>query len=388
MNKKVFAIALLLINISMLSINAEAVSIKELKNNLIDYWKIERQSYGRMISINTPIFVPEVESLPILRVKLFSLSKDAISKLGYVDGNRNSVVSQGFYRLPSSTIIGRQYDSIVFQNIWQNNKEFDFNSIYALNQIDSLESMIAEYREAFAKLYSDAAITIIPYKARVKTPYYNVKAGTYEYRDIAEMGELTGIGDYSIHYWPALRGIPVFMGCNIIYNSRNTTKVQTRLTIKSRMSVEQCMSDDVWAINSIGVWHEIGLYANDYELCNFDEVLNSLTQLIDDGRIRNIYSIALGYVIYANPEVTYDNKSQEETDTQEYLAIPTWVVETSYVENGQIEYSSNPVRDDPSAYDYSAHDPKYTVLHISAQTGKVYDINDTSVNRVYSKDNL
>lgn len=388
MRTKRFAVLIFLVLISTYSINSLAVTISELNSDLTDYLKIDRQSYGRMININAPVFCPDVESLPVLRVKLFSLSDERISTLGRVDGMYNDIVNQGFFRLQSPKVTGRQYHSSVFQNIWQNNKDYDLSRIYASNQTVSLESMITKYQVVLSKLYRDAAITLIPFKATVKTPYLNVKAGTYEYRDMEELGELTGIGDYSIYYWPAIRGIPVFMGSDIIYESRNTNKVQTRLSMDSEMSVNNCIAEDFWSIYCIGVWHETGLYSDDYELCDFDKVLNSIIQLIDDGKIRNIYSIALGYVIYANPEVIYNNKSQGDIDTQEYLAIPTWVVETSYVDNGRIEYSANPVRDNPSAYDYSAHDPKYTVLHISAQSGKVYDINDTSVNRVYSKDNL
>ena len=65
--KKMFAVLCVLLLVPMLA-SAELISIIELAQEVPEAWIEEIDVNGKTISIDAPIYVPEVETLPVIRV--------------------------------------------------------------------------------------------------------------------------------------------------------------------------------------------------------------------------------------------------------------------------------------------------------------------------------
>lgn len=360
-----------------------ALSVNELRESVPAYWLHHYKSQQQEVNIRAPIYIPSVDRLPILKVRLHHL-KDGSTNLQYLNHNRLtgfSFINEYNY----SERIGRPYKSIVFENIWQTEDDVDYKNEFAENQSVSLGDIVEHYQKVFNNILVDAQITAIPNIAWIETPYLNVKPGTYEYKDPAQLGNLTGVGGYSAKYWPAIRNIPVIMGHDLAYEGTCETAIQRRLASQTELNVRYHYSEDLWFISGSMLWEEVGEYSEDYtSLCSFQEIEETLMKLIESGKVKDVFSIVLGYVVYADPTIEY-KKDDDTVSTQEFVAIPTWIVEAIYTENPNRDYSAFPKSGDPTVYTYSRH-VKYMQLNISAQTGKLYDPGDTENNRVYSKD--
>ena len=360
-----------------------ALSINELRESVPTYWLHYYTSQQQEVNIRAPIFIPSVEHLPLLKVRLHQLENGS-TDLQYL--NYNEPTGFNFRNEPDvSERIGRPYKSAVFENVWQTEDDLDLENEFAVNQSLSLGNVIENYRKVFNRMLEDAQITAIPNIAWIETPYLNVKPGTYEYEEPAQLGNLTGVGGYSAKYWPAIRNIPVVMGHDLAYEGTCKTALQRRLASQSELNVRFHYSEDLWSISGSLLWEEVGEYSEDYtSLCSFQEIEETLMKLIESGKVKDVFSIVLGYVVYADPAIEYD-KDDDTVSTQEFVAIPTWIVEAIYTENPNRDYSAFPRSEDPTVYTYSSH-VAYMQLNISAQTGKLYNPSDTTNDRVYSKD--
>lgn len=230
-----------------------ALSVNELRESVPAYWLHHYKSQQQDVNIRAPIYIPSVDHLPILKVRLHHL-KDGSTNLQYLNHNRLT----GFSFINEhnfSERIGRPYKSIVFENIWQTEDDVDYENEFAANQSVSLGNIVEHYRKVFNSILEDAQITAIPNIAWIETPYLNVKPGTYEYEDPAQLGNLTGVGGYSAKYWPAIRNIPVIMGHDLAYEGRCETAIQRRLASQSELNLRYHYSEDLWFFSEIGRAH-------------------------------------------------------------------------------------------------------------------------------------
>ena len=104
---------------------------------------------------------------------------------------------------------------------------------------------------------------------------------------------------------------------------------------------------------------------------------------MDEGKIKRVYNIILGYIIYLDKKEEYSDKKEkngEQMDYADYLLIPTWIIGCSYSENG-----SNDDQTDMNSYDGSEQqDLNYQKIFIDAQTGKLHDPKEVGSERYYA----
>ena len=126
------------------------------------------------------------------------------------------------------------------------------------------------------------------------------------------------------------------------------------------------------------------LVIENVELCGFDKIYNSIENYVNEGKIKRIYSINLGYVIYLEQNEEYSSKKEkngEKRDYSEYILIPTWVVMCSYSED-----NSNDGKSDISSFDdYEREDLNYQKIFIDARTGKLHDPKEVGSERYYAE---
>ena len=81
--KKIFAaLCVLLLVPTMASAGSERMSVSELKTQTPAAVEGTHEAYGRTISFRAPVYVPDVDTLPILRVKRTCISAQTAEALG------------------------------------------------------------------------------------------------------------------------------------------------------------------------------------------------------------------------------------------------------------------------------------------------------------------
>ena len=99
---------------------------------------------------------------------------------------------------------------------------------------------------------------------------------------------------------------------------------------------------------------ETEVIAQDVPLCSFQQVKNTYEKLIEEGKLRSISSLRLGYIIWQN-EGTYA-----------YTLMPTWVAEGELFPNATAETSGIKVQ-------YDTISANWGYIMVNAQTGELID---------------
>ena len=114
--------------------------------------------------------------------------------------------------------------------------------------------------------------------------------------------------------------------------------------------------------------YETAELAPDVPLCSFDAVCEAIEQEIEEGHIRFIYSVDLGYALYNVPGARHKYNEAWEKEV-EFYAVPTWRVVCAYSQQAKKELPSETIENpEPSLY--------YKTLYVNAQTGMLIDPND------------
>ena len=142
-------------------------------------------------------------------------------------------------------------------------------------------------------------------------------------------------------------------------------------------------SDDYMNISLSNVFKKKEVVFENVPLCGFDKVYEIAEKYVDEGKIKRVYSISLGYIVYLDKKEEYSDKKEkngEQMDYADYLLIPTWIIGCSYSENG-----SNDDQTDMNSYDGSEQqDLNYQKIFIDAQTGKLHDPKEVGSERYYA----
>ena len=131
-------------------------------------------------------------------------------------------------------------------------------------------------------------------------------------------------GGYYIEAWETLRGIPVVTGVERTFSRQSGRAVQQALSNASWIVLGEYRSDADYIWMATAMWREIGEVQPDVPLCGWAQVERTLTDWIERGRIRDVYSVTLGYAAYAAPDRKYPD--DETAYEAEYWLAPTWCV--------------------------------------------------------------
>lgn len=389
--KRVAAILLILACLLPFCAAAEMVSISELKAQVPDYWDGSCMVETIGIPFHAPIYVPDVDKMPVIRAALDPLPQEGTE--GYEKMIQENL--PGRHKLSSG--LGRakrgEWFSEFLHSAWQ--EDYDRNSIFAENQELSLGEMVKKI-EAFAQqLYGDD-ISLVPNRVELMSADRVV-----EYRGAIprksdpyfDRGTLTGKGAYIIEAWTTLRGIPVIADIGAAQTSTDLVAVselkralQGALFFRGVCLMEYA-DENNWVYNNFDVYHEAAMLIEDIPLCSFEKVKNVVQEMIDAGVVRHVYSLQLGYVAYADPEIIYA-QTKDEIDQQPMRLIPTWVVEVNTSHSSSTGRSMS--KDGPAIFSGRHTDKGYEVLFIDAQTGEILNqqIDKSSDAFLYAKEVL
>ena len=261
----------------------------------------------------------------------------------------------------------------------------ELDNIYAKNQTISAKGVVDKIKKMVQELY-DESIDIELRRVDVVSSFQMGKMISNEMISMGdyEFGDLTGIGGYTIEAYPTLDGIPIITSANSGYIETGKNRDAFDALYFSRPWIDTSYySDDYMNVSFSNVFKVKKVISKNVELCGFDLIYNVLENYIDEGKIKKIYSINLGYVIYLDKNEEYSDKKEKngkQRDYSDYLLVPTWVVMCSYSEND----SNNDKAEVNSDHVCERQDLNYQQIFIDAQTGKLHDPKEVGSERYYA----
>ena len=340
---------------------------------------------------HAPIYIPDVSEINVIRAEKYEANPEIIQKYendGFLSINKTKKCTLLYigdkYDQKYGVDKRSQFSDYHIDSAWKLD-DGELDNIYAKNQTISAKGVVDKIKKMVQELY-DESIDIELRRVDVVSSFQMGKMISNEMISMGdyEFGDLTGIGGYAIEAYPTLDGIPIITSANSGYIETGKNRDAFDALYFSCPWIDTSYySDDYMNVSFSNVFKVKKVISKNVELCGFDLIYNVLENYIDEGKIKKIYSINLGYVIYLDKNEEYSDKKEKngkQRDYSDYLLVPTWVVMCSYSENG-----SNDDQTDMNSYDGSEQqDLNYQKIFIDAQTGKLHDPKEVGSERYYA----
>ena len=369
--KRIFAALCALLLVPTMALCDEIESIRS---------DVQSGSYDMEKINHAPIYIPDVSEINVIRAEKYEANPEIVQKYE----NAGMIAIE---KMKNGTLLymGDEYDKKYgfdkrtqfleyhIDSAWRLDDE-ELDNIYAQKQPISAGTVVDKIKMMVHELY-DESIDIELRRVDVVSSFQMGKMISNEMISMGdyEFGDLTGIGGYAIEAYPTLDGIPIITSANSGYIETGKNRDAFDALYFSCPWIDTSYySDDYMNVSFSNVFKVKKVISKNVELCGFDLIYNVLENYIDEGKIKKIYSINLGYVIYLDKNEEYSDKKEKngkQRDYSDYLLVPTWVVMCSYSEND----SNNDKANISSENDCERQDLNYQNIFIDAQTGKLHD---------------
>ena len=379
--KRIFAALCALLLVPTMALCDEIESIRNaVQSGLYDTEKIN----------HAPIYIPDVSEINVIRAEKYEANPEVVQKYedkGMMSINKTKKCTLLYmgdkydqkYGVDNRT----QFSDYHIDSAWRlGDKELD--DIYAEKQTVSAGEVVDKVKYMVQELY-DESIDIELRRVDVVSSFQMGKMISNEMISMGdyEFGDLTGIGGYGIEAYPTLDGVPIIASAGSGYLERGDEKIYDVLYFAHPSAYVFYYSDDYMNISLSNVFKKKEVVFENVPLCGFDKVYEIVEKYVDEGKIKRVYNISLGYIIYLDKKEEYSDKKEKngkQRDYADYLLIPTWIIGCSYSENG-----SNDDQTDMNSYDGSEQqDLNYQKIFIDAQTGKLHDPKEVGSERYYA----
>ena len=396
--KKIFAALCTLMIVPTLALaSGDMVSISELCQQVeaMGRWTASYEAYKREIEVDIPIDMPEVDAVPIVQVSGYyavdqegCLTRDGtkLNKIGNdgfdiyeEDGlmtylsttdvtgeikaasfeQDKTVLFLAYYNSPSNLRTHKvKYDSKVYYPY-----EVDADKIYAENNTQSAAAAKAYLERVLGYFYPESDNSIALRYLEVRSRGHKVK-GLDDY-NLGDYAKDYPMGTYALNFCQTIQGIPVYH--DVGWRLDTTGNAPHELINDAWKKTEPIMgiSDNYFEFmddNSFEMlvrWvKEVGVIEEDVPLAPLSNIISSVEDEIQKGRIRKVYALRLGYGCYITEE-----------SPETYVLYPTWICECDYMDDPKWEI-------DEWAYNLEkGFNKKYTfkTFVINAQTGEMDD---------------
>ena len=370
-------------------------TIVEVRESAPDYWETGIVRNGEPVS--APVYVPDVEQMPVLRVQAHKFSDEELAAAlgGEVCDFTPREDKHSFDVRSTQELDGyAHYRQVIIQNVWQ--KEWNpilarlelephlwdegvaptAGNTYAENQTISLAEAIEDAQSRFDKLYSSIGGGFFLENVEVLSPSLDKKG------KVEEVGKLTGVGGYHVDGVQTLRGVPILDRITRAFrNSSNDSLYMTVACTNAHNYVTDYRAADHFT--AIGIpWKETEMLAEDIPLCSVDDVIAAMQPMIDSGRMMYVYDLRLGYVAYADREIKYNDKDTWRESV--IRLVPTWICRCSYVKDPNRDYSSLPESESLEANAPWSLDWHRAIFMINAQTGRLINDHEMGLDELYA----
>jgi len=339
------------------------MNIKTLAEQSADRWKGEYQSVrGETVSVDCPVIIPNADMAPVLRVIWYPPLDQAFLR-DFKAPSKADEHRLFAYTQDTTTVLVHNLANVIAPNeIGKCNfaKEFidleevDWDYIYARNSPlttrEAFEAIENRTKEIYTKYGSYGYYPMEPAYG-LSISYLVDKAGN-PIRDIAA---------YSFFCYEVIRGLPVVGIIPHTYNDISNHMFES--LDDPRYYLLKIESEDTYNY-AAHLLAEEALIHEDIPLVDFEIAKPQIKKLIEDGRVRKVHSVRLGYILYLEPD----------HNRQHFRLVPSWVVDCEYYKTVKAETE---VIDEP---DYTIVQ-NFRKLVINAQTGKLLDPENKSLDR-------
>lgn len=371
MRKITFLFCVLMIVPTLALASSDMVSISELRQQVeaMGRWTQTYDTPNGEVGVDIPIIVPEVENMPILQVGAV-MGKDVAEEKGLHKSVDQENAGAGIFyddfdilsklnaNVDDAAMIfcanPKEID-LAFLQVSHNDPNsmcrgsWDYSSDYYYPNEMNPETLFAEENEQMLSTANDAlAVLLQNYYGKENADYdvdYVEVRGRARKRvgrtknDLGAYKKDYPKGTYYISFRQKLEGIPIYLEIGHKMLTTNQTYVTQEIALKCQrirgietntleyMDETSFILDTTWMREEKQIWEDV-------PLATLDEVIQALEKKIEEGYIRDIYALRLGYVCYP-----------DDTSPDIYALYPAWICDCIYANSPREQIMKNIVTD-------------------------------------------
>ncbi len=344
--KKSIAIfsALLVLALPTLTMAETYCTAAQLHGQTEENWVQTYQASWRDVRIDTYIFTPDVQTMPVIKVA-YNLNDIASSTSHYeVTRSKSGVLHIDIGNIdkqrPNGTFHSAQYFAPYS------------SASYAPGSSENVDSALQEAKNMLNDCQLSTELFDLSRPEEVAVWWIDDKKGN-------QVGDC----EYSISLKQMINQIPIlghaFLG--MPGSMRDGKGGEYFAEVGATMRYINNEQASFFG----NILYETERIAEDIPLCDFDIIKSAIEQEIAAGHIREIYEVELGYVLY-NVEGASKDPGTYWRKTAVYYAVPTWFVSCVYLNQAKKAWA--PSDDSEQAIRSDAYS---AVLLFDAQTGKM-----------------
>ena len=251
-------------------------------------WHQTYTAHGREITVDIDVPVPATDKLPVQKVEFMrlSLATTKVDATWSVFCRENENVFGFSTPTFPEGISGKIIKSV--DDVYAYPDEPD--KIYPAGGTLTLGEALAVVRHTFELTGIDPNAFLIdrPYLLR-----------TFSYLD-AKTNESVLPGEYYFSFHQALDGIPILCHSGIAFKERYKLYYDPGFI--------SCVAEENAYLALFSMVKATDIVAEDIPLCSFSQVISAIEKEIDNGHIRKVYDLELGYVMYEDEDY-YEGRS-------------------------------------------------------------------------------
>ena len=362
---------MLLLVLMLATASADMVSISELRQQAeaVGRWTQTYETPNGKVSVDIPIIVPEVENVPILQVSAV-MGKDVAEERGLPKAADQENAGAGIFyddfdilsklnaNVDDAAMIfcaNPEEIDLAFLQVSHNGPDsmrrgsWDYSSDYYYPNEMNPETLFAEENEQMLSTANDALAVLLQNYYGKENADYDVdyvevrgkarkRAGRTK-NDLGAYKKDYPKGTYYISFRQKLGGIPIYLEIGHKMLTTNQTYVTQEVALKCQRirgietNTLEYMDETSFILDTTWMREEKRIQ-EDVPLATLDEVIQALEKRIEEGYIRDIDALRLGYVCYL-----------DDTSPDIYALYPAWVCDCIYANSPREQIMENIVTD-------------------------------------------
>ena len=351
--------------------SGDMVSVSELRQQveMMGRWTKTYDTPNGKVSVDIPIIVPEVENMPILQVSAV-MGKDVAEEKGLHKSVDQENAGAGIFyddfdvlsklnaNVDDAAMIfcanPKEID-LAFLQVSHNDPNsmrggsWDYSSDYYYPNEMNPETLFAEENEQMLSTANDAlAVLLQNYYGKENADYdvdYVEVRGKARKRvgrtknDLGAYKKDYPNGTYYISFRQKLEGIPIYAEIGHKMLTTNQTYVTQEVALKCQRirgietNTLEYMDETSFILDTTWMGEEKRIQ-EDVPLATLEDVMRALEKRIEEGYIRDIYALRLGYVCYL-----------DDTSPDIYALYPAWICDCIYANSPREQIMENIVTD-------------------------------------------
>ena len=362
---------MLLLVLMLATASADMVSISELRQQgeAMERWTQTYDTPNGEVSVDIPVIVPEVENVPILQVSAV-MGKDVAEEKGLLKSVDQENAGAGIFyddfdilsklnaNVDDAAMIfcanPKEID-LAFLQVSHNDPNsmrmgsWDYSSDYYYPNEMNPETLFAEENEQPMSTANDALAVLLQNYYGKENADYDVdyvevrgkarkRAGRTK-NDLGAYKKDYPKGTYYISFRQKLEGIPIYLEIGHKMLTTNQTYVTQEVALKCQRisgietNTLEYMDETSFILDTTWMREEKRIQ-EDVPLATLDEVIQALEKKIEEGYIRDIYALRLGYVCYP-----------DDISPDIYALYPAWICDCIYANSPREQIMKNIVTD-------------------------------------------